>query len=337
MTDIVEPPEIDALPPAPQPTDTPEDFDAKSYASLQAQAGMVTQVNATAAATHQNAVAAQERAVAAGTSAGAAALSAAAAQDAEEAAALDADRLATLDALWLGASATNPATGRDGVPLVAGNAYVNTSTGLLMAYTGAAWVAGVATSGGVTTINGQTGAVELPGVLSYALRGNLRSNETWLHALVEGLGWFQWFAGSDEPDDDESCFATASGRWLLQAPHWDVIDQWHLPESSARDAQIEDLGRVLYGAAACGITSVATVASTAFTVTVPGALPGDRVIATPPGALGATDADSARLSFHAYVSAADTVTVRLCNASAATATTSTAAQGAWAITVLKES
>lgn len=54
MTAIVTPPEIDALPPPPQPTDTPEDFDAKSYASLQAQAAMVTQLNAANDATHQN-------------------------------------------------------------------------------------------------------------------------------------------------------------------------------------------------------------------------------------------------------------------------------------------
>ena len=34
MTDIVTPPTIDALPPAPQPTDTPAEFDGKAFALL---------------------------------------------------------------------------------------------------------------------------------------------------------------------------------------------------------------------------------------------------------------------------------------------------------------
>ena len=65
MTDIVTPPTIDALPPAPLPTDTPENFNTKAFATLAAQVALVTQVNASNAATHQNALASDERAVAA--------------------------------------------------------------------------------------------------------------------------------------------------------------------------------------------------------------------------------------------------------------------------------
>lgn len=341
MTAIVSPPTIDSLPTPPQPTDTPEDFDTKAYASLQAQATMVTQANAANAATFQNATAANERAVAADQSA----------QDAEQAktdaeqAADDAEAsvlsIATLNAQYLGAFATNPTVGKEGAPLFAGNFYINTGTGALLAYDGDSWVQAVASSGGVGTINGLSGTVELPKVLSYANRGDLRANETWVHALVDGLGWFKWVTGSTEPDDDESCFATASGRWELQAPHWDVVSLWALPNDSTRDRLLEDQttawpGRVLKGTAVCGITSVNTVSSTAFNVAVIGAAVGDRVVATPPGALGATDADSGRLSYHAYVSAADVVTVRLGNASAATANVSTAAQGIWSVIVIKE-
>lgn len=343
MTDIVTPPEIDALPPPPQPTDTPEVFDAKSYASLQAQAAMVTQLNAANDATHQNAVAAEERAAAADQSAQDADQAKAdalqAKDDAEDAVA----SISTLSDQYQGASATNPTMRKDGSPLQAGDfyTYIGPPAPAIRTYSGSVWVSAVASSGGVSDLNGQTGSLELPKVISYANRGTLRANETWVHALVDGLGWFQWVSGSDEPDDDESCFATTSGRWLLQAPHWDVVDQWRLPESSARDRQLEDLlaawpGRVLRGSGVCGITSVATVASTAFAVSVVGAAVGDRVIATPPAALGNTDADSGRLSYHAYVSATDTVTVRLCNASAATATTSAAARGAWPVIVIKE-
>lgn len=164
MTDIVTPPAIDALPPAPLPTDAPEAFNSKSFATLAAQEDMVTQVNASNAATHQNAVAADERAVAADASAVAAGLSAAAAE-------LDADRLAALDALWLGSAATDPLTGREGAPLVAGNAYVNTGTGLLRAYNGAAWVNGFNVTAGVDSVNGSAGAIALKTVGGVALLG----------------------------------------------------------------------------------------------------------------------------------------------------------------------
>lgn len=76
MTDIVTPPTIDAMPPAPQPTDTREQFNLKAFPHAAAQQTLVTQANASAAATNQNAVAANERAVAASASASAASASA---------------------------------------------------------------------------------------------------------------------------------------------------------------------------------------------------------------------------------------------------------------------
>lgn len=201
----------------------------------------------------------------------------------------------------------------------------------------------------IKTINGQSilgaGNIEIQGGVSsvaYDNRANLRSQSpvNGEMAVIDGLGLFVFATGSDELDDDESCFATATGRWLLQAVHWDVVDAWQLPDDEARDAYDEDeplrfASKVLTGSATCAITSVAAVASTAFTGAVTGAAVGDRVIATPPAALGNTDADSGRLSYHAWVSAADTVTVRLTNASAAAATTNTAIQTAWPITVIK--
>lgn len=62
MTDIVDPPPIDPLPPAPLPTDTEEQHDAKAYALIDAQVEMVGQLNAANEVTKQNALAAQERA-----------------------------------------------------------------------------------------------------------------------------------------------------------------------------------------------------------------------------------------------------------------------------------
>lgn len=205
----------------------------------------------------------------------------------------------------------------------------------------------------VKTINGQPilGDGDLaiaPGAsivsVAYDSRANLRTNTTDAYAVVDGLGLFQYVVGSDEPDDDESCFATASGRWLLQAAHWDLVDAWQSLDNAVRDENDEDeplrfassfASKVLTGAATCSITSVANVASTSFSGTVTGAAVGDRVIATPPAELGATNAETGRLSFHAWVSAANTVTVVLTNASAASANTNAAIRAAWPITVIK--
>ena len=186
------------------------------------------------------------------------------------------------------------------------------------------------------------------GVLTYtyASRATLRSQTPAAgeQAIVDGLGLFVFAPASTEPDDDESCFATATGCWLLQAAHWDLVDAWQLPEVEERDAYDEDeplrfaasfAAKVITGSATCAITSVANVASASFTGAVTGAAIGDRVIATPPAELGATSAETGRLSYHAWVSAADTVTVVLANASAAAANTNAAIRAAWPITVIK--
>ncbi|CAB5709139.1 Uncharacterised protein [Delftia tsuruhatensis] len=70
MTDIVSPTPITELPPAPQPTDTPAEFNTKGFATVAAQVAMIPQINTANAQTFQNATAANERATAAGLSAG---------------------------------------------------------------------------------------------------------------------------------------------------------------------------------------------------------------------------------------------------------------------------
>ncbi len=154
---------------------------------------------------------------------------------------------------------------------------------------------------------------------SYDGRNGLRSNVSGAYAVVDGLGLFQYIAGSDEPDDDESCFATASGRWLLQAVHWDLVDAWQLPEVEERTAPLR-------GVAFNSITSVAATTQVSFTGVVAGAVVGDCVFASPPDALGA------RIAAYARVTAADTVTVYLNNPSASTQSLSA---GTWQIAVFK--
>lgn len=66
--------------------------------------------------------------------------------------------------------------------------------------------------------------------------------------LVAGLGLFVFEAGSDEPDDDESCFATINGRWLLEAPSWDLIDAWLEAQADAE--------RPIFAQATCSISNI---------------------------------------------------------------------------------
>ena len=79
MTDIVTPPTISALPPAPLATDTPTEFDAKAFAMVAAQVGFVPQANALASNVYNNATAAFERTAIAQAAASAASGSASAA------------------------------------------------------------------------------------------------------------------------------------------------------------------------------------------------------------------------------------------------------------------
>lgn len=65
MTAIIQPTPIDLLPVGPRPIDTVEQFDAKSFATIEAQEAMIPQINAANEAAYQNALATEERAAAA--------------------------------------------------------------------------------------------------------------------------------------------------------------------------------------------------------------------------------------------------------------------------------
>ncbi|WP_416820229.1 hypothetical protein [Delftia tsuruhatensis] len=164
MTDIVTPPTISALPPAPLATDTPTEFDAKAFAMVAAQVGFVPQANALASNVFNNATAAFERtaiaqaaASAASGSASAAAGSASAASGSASAAAGSASiassaagtataSLAAMQVMYLGSKAvtSHPTTDNMGNPLQAGALYTNTGTNAALSkrgywYDGTAW------------------------------------------------------------------------------------------------------------------------------------------------------------------------------------------------------
>ena len=348
-------PTIDpALPVPPNPADDEAVFDAKAYAWSEALPEFGSDVKAIGDATYANAQWAETKASEAATSASDASTSETNAGDSASAAAGSASAASdsavnalasevAASKLNLGDFSSPPTTDNQGQPLRINANYYDTTLGKIRSWSGSAWADGISAVAGVSSFNGQTGDIVLPpGIINIAYdhRAQLRSNSTGLHALVEGLGLFQYVSGSDEPDDDESCFATATGRWLLQAAHWDLVDAWQLPEVEERDAYDEDeplrfAAKVITGSATCAITSVTNVSSASFIGTVTGAAVGDRVIATPPAQLGSNATETGKLSCHAWVSAANTVTVMLTNASVAAATTNTAVQTAWPITVIK--
>lgn len=106
----------------------------------------------------------------------------------------------------------------------------------------------------ISTINGQSLLTGTPLViersatslneLTYDNRGLLRTPAlppvVGDSTIVEGLGLFQWINAKVEPEDDETCFNTTTGQWLLKLPAWDLIDAWIAEERAITDDWRED-------------------------------------------------------------------------------------------------
>lgn len=104
----------------------------------------------------------------------------------------------------------------------------------------------ISTVNGVSLLGGgplviQRSATSLNRV-EYDDRATLRSLSPELDdsTVVESIGLLMWINSKLEPDDDETCFNTASGQWLLKAPAWDLIEAWNLADKSYADDFRED-------------------------------------------------------------------------------------------------
>jgi hypothetical protein len=168
------------------------------------------------------------------------------------------------------------------------------------------------------------------------------------YCQIESLGLFRWVSGSTEPDDDETAFVTSLGVWELVAADPDMVFSAWLVDFDTLQSAVDDNAAIvttnaaivtanaaknLFGSFNMSLISLATITSSLFTATVLGAVPGDNVIVTPGNTFGTSAADQGRLSFTAYVSAADTVTITIRNASAAVATM---VASMWSILVIKQ-
>ena len=151
--------------------------------------------------------------------------------------------------------------------------------------------------------------------------------------IVESLGLFRFFEASAELDDDESCFDTASGKWLLELPSWDLIVSILYSEMAQINKAVP---KILSGAAFCAISTIATLNYASFVSIIDGANIGDIVLVTPPSAIGSAASDTGKISYYGVVTASNTVTIYLCNASASTATVAPTANTYWSISVIKK-
>ena len=191
----------------------------------------------------------------------------------------------------------------------------------------------------------QTGADAYP----YADRATLRglTPAAGDQAIVEGLGLFVWRATSTEVDDDQTCFLCAGGAWELVAASPDYVHAAWVASVGDLETSVSGLqtsvsglqtsvsglaASKLTGSFTMSLTGLNATSSSAFTATVAGAAVGDSVLVNPGNGFGNGATDQARLSYVAYVSAPNTVTVSIRNSSAdgASMTAST-----WQVMVLK--
>jgi hypothetical protein len=163
---------------------------------------------------------------------------------------------------------------------------------------------------------------------SYEDRGLLRtfSPQNGTQVLVDGLGMFIYTVGSDQPDDDESCFVAQGGSWILQYVTWDLVNNWQLPDAEFNNSITS---RFYFGSGFCDLTSVSNTQKVSFSMPVIGAVPGAQVVVSPTYLFQTTTTGG--VGFYGIVETAGSVTVYLFNPSASNQTIVT---GTWVVAVI---
>ena len=151
--------------------------------------------------------------------------------------------------------------------------------------------------------------------------------------IVPELGMFRYDAEATDPADGETCLASTDGvgRWLMVTPDAGWLYQL-FDRMTALEAKKSP--EFLAGSKYQTFSSLAAAASTAFTITIPGAEQGDMALVQPPyGYLTSNISSYKGLVIVGAVTAADTVTVRITNPNTAAATPP---GGEWKAMVMKE-
>lgn len=189
--------------PVPVPTSAdPDNFDARADAFLDALPLFATELNSVASEVNADAVSA--------------AASAASALDSKNTVLATASNSVNFKGAWSGL------TGAAVIPMTV---YHNSEFWILI--TAAAdittIVPGVAANW--VSISGSTVVETYP----YENRNDVRTATaiTGAHCVISGLGFFVFYVGATDIDDDESCFATASGRWIMEASGPEYMDTYY--------------------------------------------------------------------------------------------------------------
>lgn len=158
---VVAPPSITALPSPPDPSNRGT-FNALAYPWSVALGAYSTQIAAVATNVAANATDAQTNATTATTKAAEAVVSAAAALASQSSVAGDAASILTMDKRYLGSKSSAPTLDNQGAAIATGAVYYDTVLLKVRTWTGSAWVEGIASVAGVSSVNGASGAVTIP-------------------------------------------------------------------------------------------------------------------------------------------------------------------------------
>ena len=161
---------ITAFPPAPLPTDTPAEFNTKSFSLVAALADFVSDANTLQTEVNAKESSAQIAASTATTKASEASTSASTASTAASTATTKASEASTSAAnaevsriqaskLNLGNKSSAPTVDNQGDALLAGSTYYDTTLNKWRVYSGTAWTDGISAVAGVASLNGSTGAL----------------------------------------------------------------------------------------------------------------------------------------------------------------------------------
>jgi hypothetical protein len=216
------------------------------------------------------------------------------------------------------------------------NASTTYQVGQSVSYNGQTYIAKTVNTGvtpvvGVNWLLIKSGS----GSLSYGSRSSLRTAPAsdGDQVVVESLGLFVFYDGSTELDDDETCFATTSGRWLLSAASFELVQAFTANVESYQDARLSALESsptllLIKASQDTTVTSIGSLSQVAFAISMPGAAVGDIAIVNP--SVGVV-LDS-RLAIYAYA-AANAVQVTITNPSASSASLSNPTT--WNVAVIK--
>jgi len=198
---------------------------------------------------------------------------------------------------------------------------------------------------------------------TYDQRGLLRqwSPNDGTQALVDSLGMFTYYNSNNQIfdnnnvntyqvfDDDESCFQTGNGAWILEYPHWDLVNDWQLPDTealyNATYSSVSGLprfsGRVYFTSVANTITSVVNQNNISQTVPFSPASVGDIVVVgftTPNGTarLPLTGSTNQQPSINSFVYSSGIISIVLTNPNANSTMTMTSGI-TWNIMLIKSS